>query len=420
MSDTVYTLNRLIDITEQITAPALVSYVWWVLNEAEKMGLKKLYFLARDGYMMHKIAEILCEKYSLDISCEYLYCSRYALRIPAFHILNKEAYRLIFGGGYRITKKIVLSRAALNSEERAAVYADIGLAEKDENISLSKLEYNKFAEKVSKSKIFNQILFEKSKSEYESTIGYLKQQGLTEVSTIGIVDTGWTGSIQRTLRQLLESCGAVPQIIGFYYGMYEKPREAKDGIYKPYYFNHKSNPFIAAKFNNNLFECLCSAPHGTTVGYKKDNDRYLPVLSDTPVNPIIIMQVELIEKACKSIINQGNFLYQDKLCGKKLQALMINPTKEQAQIFSAFHFCDDVCESYMKPLVEKPSVMQIKQYNVILRLTNKMLRCNLNNQKIDSLFWPYGAIALSDIPNKWYYRLNVLAWDVMRNCIKFL
>ncbi|MEG0691598.1 MAG: hypothetical protein RR444_00775 [Oscillospiraceae bacterium] len=60
-------IDELNGVTEEITAPILFAYVWWVLKEADQIGLKKLYFLARDGYIMHKIACLI----ALGIHSEY-------------------------------------------------------------------------------------------------------------------------------------------------------------------------------------------------------------------------------------------------------------------------------------------------------------------------------------------------------------
>lgn len=66
-------------------APVLYAYIYWVLKEAKKRDIHTLYFLARDGYIMNKIARVICENEELDICCRYLYCSRMSLRMPTYH-----------------------------------------------------------------------------------------------------------------------------------------------------------------------------------------------------------------------------------------------------------------------------------------------------------------------------------------------
>ena len=57
------------DICRQYSAPILTYYVWWILQEAEKRQIKRLYFLARDGLILKEIAEELCEMFSLQVTC---------------------------------------------------------------------------------------------------------------------------------------------------------------------------------------------------------------------------------------------------------------------------------------------------------------------------------------------------------------
>ena len=46
-------------------------------------GIQKLFFIARDGYILKKIADILIEKYRYPIATVYLYGSRKAWRLPS-------------------------------------------------------------------------------------------------------------------------------------------------------------------------------------------------------------------------------------------------------------------------------------------------------------------------------------------------
>lgn len=69
---------------------ALYAYVDWILKQSNKRNIKKLYFIARDGYILKKIADIIIEKYKFDIKTFYLYGSRNAWRTE-----EKEQRRLV-------------------------------------------------------------------------------------------------------------------------------------------------------------------------------------------------------------------------------------------------------------------------------------------------------------------------------------
>ena len=76
-----------------------------------------LYFLARDGYQMYLAARQLCKQYDLDIECRYLKVSRYAVRVPEYHLLGERCLERICVGGIDVTFEKIMQRAALTDKE---------------------------------------------------------------------------------------------------------------------------------------------------------------------------------------------------------------------------------------------------------------------------------------------------------------
>lgn len=68
----------------------LFPYVQWILEMAVKLKLRKLYFVARDGYVLKKIADKIIEKEGLMIQTAYLYGSRKVWSTNGTNLL--EAY----------------------------------------------------------------------------------------------------------------------------------------------------------------------------------------------------------------------------------------------------------------------------------------------------------------------------------------
>lgn len=409
--------------TAKIVTPALFSYVLWILKQALSKKFKTLYFLARDGFIMHKIAIQMCEKFNLAIECKYLYCSRVSLRMPSYHIIGDEAYSLIFNGGYQISPFILLNRIGLSKAERLSIYEEISIADIDENSFISKSECVALSEKMKKSKIFKELLQKKSTACYFDTIEYLKQEGLFDKKDVVIVDSGWTGSMQRTLRQLINSAGSFPNVTGFYFGLYEYPVNEKDGQYLSWYFSPQTNATIKAKFNNNLFECMCCAPHEMTVSYECNKNQYAPVFKknensysgDWDINLQIKTIVEVTSELLKKISfddfnNDDNLKYSRKL----MQKLMSKPSQLQAQTYVDCIFSDDVQEVYSNPIATIIEKSQWSKYIFLNRLINKVSKKNIPNKKVDNLFWAYGSVALSDIKFKSFYRFNFFLWDFLR------
>ena len=112
------------NVCDYVLSPALNGFVLWVLREALAAGKKRLYFLARDGYLMYRTAEILCRELEIDLECRYLCCSRYSLRLPAYHLDEQGAMEYICRGGIDVTPRKILDRAGLTGEEKEEILSE--------------------------------------------------------------------------------------------------------------------------------------------------------------------------------------------------------------------------------------------------------------------------------------------------------
>ena len=412
-------------MAEKFSGPIVFQYVWWVLSQAQKRGLHRLYFLARDGYLLREIAQRFCKKFDLSIECRYLYCSRASLRMPLYHLIGEEAYKLLFLGGYQVTLSSLLQRAELNECERKAVCVDCGLSFEHENILLNKKQLHETCAMLRESKVFREYITEKSKAAYPKVLGYLQQEGVLDESKFAIVDSGWTGSMQRSLRQILESAGFQGKMIGFYFGMFAAPKSAEDGEYFPWYFDHCSHILRKILFCNNLFECLLSAPHGMTIGFSQENNRYMPVCLPSPAGKHLIQiqtQIEGILSYTDARLQRICFVdYHDK--GAKRQVFqkvwryMAHPTGDEAAYYGGFTFCDDITEAYQMPLASLEQANVLKGYSMIRRVGRKIFSCK-QKEVLPELFWPYGTIAFLPIWKRVWYRWNVYVWEWIRYMLR--
>lgn len=403
------------------SGPILFYYVWWVLFQAQKRGICTLYFLARDGHTLQKIAQQFCQKFNLNIDCRYLYCSRASLRMPSYHLIGKEADDLLLMDGYRVTLCSLLQRVELDSAQRMAVYNDCGIAPSDEERMLSRVELGRLRGILRKSKVLHGYIQEKSKEAYKSTIGYLKQEGLFNQSEVALVDSGWVGSMQRSLRQLLQSAGFQGKLTGFYFGMYTKPKEPEDGTYLTWLFNQHGRTRDKVLFCNNLFECLLSAPHGMTTGYAICNGKYVPLLIPTPqgnelehintqINNIMAYTAHKLQRIAFAEFAEGIFKEDTR---QRICRYMAHPTKEEADFYGNFQFCDDITESYHCALADERQLSTLKYYSIVKRTMRRLFGFP-PHILAPELFWPYGTIAFLPKWKRLWYRWNIYLWEWIR------
>lgn len=391
-------------------APSLCGFVNWILHSAVEKKIDTLYFLARDGFLLLKIAEKLLEKEKLNINCKYLYCSRMSLRLAALKVVPKnEAFDFLLSSGVNVTPHLLLSRLMLGNAERNSVYNDISFFG-DEDAPLSKDELAKFSEKLRSSRQYLNCLSAKGSTHYENTIGYLSQT-IDFSENFAFVDSGWVGSIQHTFRVLFDSMhkNIVPK--GYYFGLFNIQNKA-DGEYFTYFFNYKSSPAKISKFNNHLFEAICSAPHGMTIDYQLDKNGFVPLFfSEKSLNAnsaIYDMQNIMTEKYIfennvefdeKAIAIQRNLLYN----------LMYRPPADFAADYGALMFSDDPSEERTYPLAQELGAEKLNELFVFRRLYQKYFGKNAGNSQTP-VYWIYGSLALTAKAGI-FHRFNARLWE---------
>ena len=401
---------------KRVVGPVALSFVSWIIDSAEKRGLKRLYFLARDGYILFKIAKRICESKGLSIECRYLYCSRTALRTPTYHLIGDEAYELLTLGGYYLTPKTILMRASLSDEEIDEICESLSIP--DINKPLSSGELDSLRNSLTASKKYKNAVAEGSRLAYDPTISYLKNEGLFERDKVAIVDSGWTGSMQRSLRQLARSAGYEGEFIGFYFGMYTEPREACDGEYLCYYFDAHRGVRRKIFFNNNLFECMLSADHPMTIGYTASLTGCFPRFAEEKSEREKALIREQLAGAMDFVNERLREGYAFKLkaelkrCYKILKRAMAFPTRRFATVYGSFLFCDDVTEGYHLPLADEKSRKSLYDYMLIPRIVRKIF--GLKKRKTRELLWPYGVVAFAPLLLRPWYRLNLIGWELLK------
>ena len=399
-----------IDINKKFAGNILFDYVWWILLEAKRKDIKTLYFLARDGFLLCKIAQLFIEKFALDIKCKYLYCSRFSLRTASYFLLDNEKYELLLFPSNTMTPKTILDRGNLTVEQYKIVNENLGINETNQNQILTRKGFVDFKNKLLNYEEFWNYVDSNSRQAYKNLVNYLKQEKVFEQKTFAIVDSGWSGSMQRSLRQILCNENYEGNIIGFYFGMYKAPQDTKDGVFKTFFFNYKGDAYKKAIFSNNLFECILSAPHGMTIGYKFNDNLIEPVFANYNLqNESFISELHAsVLDYAKSKLNDIIFFdFNLNKCKRKILHLikdfMFKPKKNVVEKYGNFIFSDDISEGFSKEIACKKYKFSIRQYSILIRMFSKLLK---RDEYVENIFWPYGVIAQYPVLQRNWYRLN--------------
>lgn len=397
-----------------VMLPALNEYIRWVLTSAKNAGIKRLYFLARDGYQMFLLAKYMVAKYNLEIDCRYLYVSRYAIRIPEYHLSGEKCLDYICSGGIDVTFDKIMKRAGLTDEEALTVAKECGWDTDYERV-LNYQEVLNLRKVLVESKKFLPMVYAHSKAAYANAVGYLEQEGLMDNVSYAFVDSGWVGTLQKSIAHLVHSVNKDVRVRGFYFGMYEYPSEVDVNDYDAYYFTPYNGVKRKVYFSNCLFEAVFSSPGGMTTGYTKDNKvngLYSPKF-DLPNNPNhsrIERYAEILDKFAESY--SGTFT--DRISDKKtniqviqsvLTDFMGKPDTLEADAFGEILFSDDLLEKHMQNVSADLSTKEIKKQRFFSKV---LIMTGVKKDTIHESAWIEGSIVRNGVQiksNLWHAHL---------------
>lgn len=334
-----------------VLAPVLFGFTRWLLAEACKHQQKRLYFLARDGYFPYHAAQILCKKFELTVECRYLCCSRFSLRQPLYHLNHSEAVDYLCRKSIGVTAKKVLQRAGLTASERESVMKALQLPF-GQNAAITDAQLTILKEELLLCPSFMEWMDAHSKKAWDLLTGYLYQEGLMEETADALVDSGWMGSMQKSLTDTLSLMGRKRKLEGYYWGLYGLPCSVDRNSYHCYDFTPEGEIAEKALFNNCVFEAVYTAPHGMTIGYRKEENQYFPSFGEiseynkflaSEINRFLFKDFQNLTGACSSPRLTEEELRQERHVLRELLCqFMRHPSTKEVELFGRVRFSDDV------------------------------------------------------------------------------
>ena len=408
------TLEEKVD--KLVLAPTLNGYIIWVLREACNMGLERLYFLARDGYLMYNLACKYVEKFDLPLECKYLYCSRYSLRVPLYHKNIEEALDHVCRGGIDVTLRKILTRSGFTAE-------DIQIYEENSKTYIDKVipyaDLTAYKEKLRNDNRYMELLKKRSEEAWPAAVKYFEQEGLFENKKQALVDSGWTGTTQKTFKDIFKACNKEIDLKGFYFGLYELPKECEAKDYYSFYFAPKGYLKNKVFFSNCLFEGVFSAPHGMTIAYEETGDGFKPVLSETNKKTKKLIEridfnINAYSESLLEAIEKEQFYGMDydkmkALLYKQLKTFMYNPKALEAESYGRIQFSDDLLDSQMQDIATKLSERELRKNHVLNKF---LLMTGVKKGHVQESAW-YEASAVRNSRIAWWHRLNYALYKAL-------
>jgi hypothetical protein len=293
---------------------------------------------------MSKIAETFCEAWKLPVQIRYFYCSRYSLRLPLLTV--DKNYR-----------------------------AD---------------------------KCFDGVSEDGSNNSLEAAQGYFEQE-FRGIESFAIVDTGWLGTTQECVARLFEMFFSIASdtLQGYYFGALRR-FDPKYGQCSTFMFASMRESSKLAGFSVELFECLCAATHGTTLGYERKNGKWAPVLDDCEEGQgskgwNAAAQMLMCQKYAEHFAEHNTFSTGTAslrpVAASLIRGFMRSPSLAEAELYGKINFRDAFASDAVMPLARKLSKDEISRFTLTGRLAGAIRRRGQPSGL--PMHWLFGSLALS-------------------------
>jgi predicted HAD superfamily hydrolase len=263
-----------------VVGPLWFGFVEWCLAEAQRRGIRRLYFVARDGQIFHKVAQEIVRKRSIPVECHYLYGSRQAWHLPGLQEWGEGAIRWAFHRQRYLTAEQVLRRLGLDPHAHAGKLATLGIPVSSWEANLSAAQAGALR-LLLETPAFQSLIRDQAVRAREATYQYLEQEGMFDGTSFALVDIGWRGNMQRSLARVIRAHSSQQQNIsirGMYFGLQDHPADSDGDEFISYWPETPQQVVLLQGVQVTLLEMMAAADHGTVLGFVEKNGTISPIL----------------------------------------------------------------------------------------------------------------------------------------------
>lgn len=270
-ADTAHPLDPLIHAT---IIPLLISYVLWVLSHARQHGIKRLYFVAREGEILYKIANEL-KAVGAPLELCYLHGSRRAWLAPSIRMDAMAWRKMLITTGQSNSRRDIVARTGLNDTETENICQILGISPVSWGEELSIVSATEFLEVLLSNEKCLEIISSSAAKKREVALSYFKQEGLLDDLSWALVDSGWSLNSQSALKRILSEIA--PHEPKGYYLALGRDHLSKELAGTAYPFIPLPGSFLSRR-RVIVEHCFMPSLHATTQGYFRNGQRTYPIL----------------------------------------------------------------------------------------------------------------------------------------------
>ncbi len=381
-------------VASGVVAPLVFTYVWWLLRSASENGVRRIYFMARDGQIFLEAAREMAAGWGLDIDLRYLYCSRESLFLPSYQRTGEfELYWIPWGYAGTITLEEVCRRVQLKPDELAVVNSAAAPNwQKDQTRPIPRddlpLLYGMLKESAVEALIRNRCQLQ-----FTAALDYLCQEGILDGVPFALADTGWRGSSQYALSALLHKGGVLPPqgLQGYYVGINRDALRYGNDTLQAFLFDWREMPREYRLYCFICFEMMFSADHGRTLRYRQSSGKVEPVLDNGPVpqvQEIISVHHRFAVDYARNAVSGVPFAAYDESLIAAAKALarcfISSPAPAEAEFYGECPMASEMGEGDYQDMAPSMNFWQF-------------INCLTGRERIRG-FWPHASLVRGDQP----------------------
>lgn len=402
-----------------IVVPFLLAYVAWLLEDARQRGIKRLYFVARDGEILYKVAKSMCALDS-DIELRYLFGSRRAWLQPSIDPQSREWARIPVMSGVESSRRAILARIGLSLRAQDRIRHELSITDEQWEAQLSRKDSVAFLDLLQDNARTSELLLNTAAEQRVPVLRYLESEGVFDTNVNwALVDSGWALNSQAALKRLLALSGkphSTPE--GYYVGI-QRDRLSEHQAGTAYPFVPKVGSYISRR--RIVFEhFFLPATHTSTMRYELDGDRALPVLGQETRSAQELeyaRTLHAIAESAATLVGREPSLFKDLI--RHRSAIIANaerfiryPDKETAEAASSFGASPDMRQESAQ-IVQMCTSLQLKDIWTVLQMTFSSRKAFQE----PAFMWLEGSMALSSLPVRLPLHFMLVA-DSLRNSLR--
>jgi hypothetical protein len=209
-----------------IAGQALVAFDLWLAEECQQFDVEHLGFLARDGELPMRIAQVLAADHWGNVSMAYLHCSRMVWALASASAVGLDDWiraGTADSNAFLETQRHDVPLTALLSRIGVSV-ADVSSIKRPTHRDFLALDVHRplpedavdLWHAVLSDPQIAELTIERSEARRRILIDYIRREGLAE-GKVGLVDVGWRGRLAWHITSVMRSAGG-QEPVHFHFG----------------------------------------------------------------------------------------------------------------------------------------------------------------------------------------------------------